>query len=154
MLLNENNAAFHRARIGRYALRKAHANEHLRKELWRIPHDNPTECMATLVEDVKAGEYEVLQMLHNGKQVGHIIYKVEQGDHGSEFLIVAATATDPTAQLTENILPLIEDLARRMNCRTMRLHTMRLGLVAKAMEQGWHTSEIVLRKELGDGPQK
>jgi hypothetical protein len=42
----------------------------------------------------------------------------------------------------------LESVARANDCKTIRMHTARHGLVKLALNSGWHTAEIVLRKSI------
>jgi hypothetical protein len=65
---------------------------------------------------------------------------------GVEGVIVAAAGGLPGADLVADVLPLIE-CEFPQEVTTMRVHTVRPGLVKKMKRQGWQVAAYVLRKD-------
>lgn len=109
----------------------------------RIPHDWPGDHVETLRAQVEAKEISLVHVYENGARAGFLAYGID----GREFVIVSAFARTGE-NFTEKIMPQIEALALASGCSSLRFHTMRAGLIHKAIPLGFRISEIVLRKSL------
>lgn len=119
--------------------------------LFKVPADSPTEHMSYIVEKVRSGEFTLLDVFEDGQRVGWTIYSIEENELGKEFLSVASYGKSNSGQdLSANIIPILEGLAKEKACKSIRLHTLRPGLVKKlsSPEIGWFLSEYVMRKEI------
>jgi hypothetical protein len=65
-----------------------------------------------------------------------------------EFAIRGAFSPESGERLTEKVLPQIEELAREHGCATISFHTIRPGLLRKAMAQGFRVCEVIVRKDV------
>jgi len=113
----------------------------------KLPHDFPGEFSdhwAGLIDDGT----EALEATKDGERIGLVLFKLDAAFTPPEFVIQGAFSPVNGAQLTEHLLPQIEAIARARGCGTVRFHTMRAGLVAKAQSAGWRVSEVVMRKTL------
>lgn len=115
-------------------------------EITKIPYDSPTETQAAVIAAIRRGEHKVLKVSQEGKEVGFTVYSVIENERGAEFLSVVSWGQG--VSLTEEVIPLLEDIARQLGCRSMRLHTCRPGLIEKLLKQNWFCSEIIMRKAL------
>lgn len=113
----------------------------------RPPADDPAgpDCYRIMVE---RGDAIVLRVERADAPAGYIVARVETFDEGRELVIVAAAGGAPGADLTAETQPLLEAVARRAGCRSMRCHTVRPGLMAKLERHGWRPAETIMRKVL------
>lgn len=146
--LKENDTVrFKRHQRARFALRDGFLASEKEKDLIRnLPIDNPSGSTDYILDGLESGEFSKLDVFEDGKKVGLVVYQIEEDKNGKELLIIAAAGTG--TDLSRNIIPLLEVFALSRECTSLRLHTMRTGLVKKLSELDWFVSEIVLRKEL------
>lgn len=69
-----------------------------------------------------------------------------------EGVVVAAGGNAPGVDLTAVVMPWIEK--RFTGCKSLRIHTERVGLVKKLVRQGYTGVEYVVKKELNNGRQQ
>jgi hypothetical protein len=112
-----------------------------------IPCDSPVETMDYVEKRVMSGDYTIASVFEDGTPVGWTVYGIENHEQGREMLSVASYGQGK-GNLTRAIIPKLEGVARGEGCKTIRLHTIRPGLVEQLLKQGWFVSEIVMRKEL------
>jgi hypothetical protein len=118
---------------------------------YKIPFDDPTGDMSTVVDRVKNGEYTLLDVHEDGEKIGWVVYSVEEDLKGSEFIIVAAFGKTKSGEpCAIQMLGILEGLAKQKGCRSIRLHTIKLGFIDKLIHRDnpWFLSEFVLRKEI------
>lgn len=116
--------------------------------LRKIPNDDPGGCFSELVvSKIKAGTYRLCEIKDDEQQLGFTVFFVEQTPGNNEFVSVS-TYCHPGKVLRFEIEDLLIRLAKSFNCQTMRMHTVRHGLISSALKCGWHTAEIVLRKSI------
>lgn len=140
---------FKRGQRASYVLRDGFLDAEKLKALHqRIPADSPAETMAGVQAGLDRGEFELLDILEDGKDIGFTIFAIVDHDGGKEFLSIASYAAG-RGDVTAEVMPLIEGVAKARACKTIRLHTMRTGLVEKLSKNlNWYVSEIVMRKEI------
>jgi hypothetical protein len=109
-----------------------------------IPNDKWQESAHEIIKRIQRGEYQVFEVHENGVRVGFTIYTTENG----EFLSVASVAKNEANSMAAEWIPIIEQLAKEHNCQSARMHTIRPGLVKSLLSEGWHVSEVVMRKEI------
>ncbi|WP_269526500.1 hypothetical protein [Coraliomargarita parva] len=147
-LAESNTKRFKRIQRGKFVLRAGFLDEQKRRDLHRvIPFDNAVESMHALEKQVQSGECTLAGVFEEGQEVGWTIFKVIEEDHGRELLSVASRGNSKS-DLSNEIIPILEDIARQYGCRSIRLHTMRTGLVQKLIKLDWFVSEVVMRKEI------
>jgi hypothetical protein len=113
-----------------------------------IPADSPAETMAAVERGVRDGRFQLLDIFEDGQPIGFTVYHICECDAGPEMLSICTYARG-RGDVTIDAMPLLEGVARQKGCKTIRLHTMRPGLVEKLKTHcDWFVSEIVLRKEL------
>jgi len=113
-----------------------------------IPADSPAETMADVEAGVNRGEFELMDIYEDAEKIGFTIFAVIEGDSGQELLSIATYAKGRGNIAIEG-MPLLEGVAKSRGCKTIRLHTMRTGLVKKLTTGlNWYVSEIVMRKEI------
>jgi len=116
--------------------------------LRQIPNDDPNGAfIPTVLDQVRKGTANLCEIHHDGKKIGFTVYTVESFGTHREFVSIATTI-DSKTPLRFALDELLCRLARQNNCRSIRMHTARHGLVKNALAIGWHTAEITLRKHL------
>lgn len=156
------NAAPHNAPVAKLALLAAVI---LRPGLWDaqaeawsklIPHDHPADYLkhwGKLIQDKDAEVFDILAVqpgsdVASGVRVGVVIVTVCHDFLTPELIVLGAFSSDKYADLTEVSLAQVEDIAESKGCRSVRFHTMRPGLIAKALRSGFTVSEVIMRKEV------
>lgn len=132
---------------GKTALRFAVWDEFAQQCARRIPHDDPIAFADPLAQKVKEGRYAVFQVVQGETPIGVVVYDIQE-KNGRELVIIAAYAQAPHFDLTGLHLPDVEAHARHLGCCSIRFHTIRPGLVAKALKQNFRVSEFILRKNV------
>lgn len=124
------------------------ANWDAQAEAWsrRIPRDVPGRYEEELAAKVSRGAAHLAHVETDAGLAGIIVYSVARVGSERELLIIAAFGGQDRRDLTAEVLPEIEKLAVRMECKTVRFHTMRPGLIEKTTAQGFRISEVILRK--------
>jgi hypothetical protein len=84
----------------------------------------------------------------DGVPVLAYLLRVDETQHGSEGVIVAAAGNLPGVDLTGRVLPFIEG---QLDCDWLRIHTARAGLGRKLQKQGYAVRETVYAKKIGGG---
>jgi hypothetical protein len=113
-----------------------------------IPFDSP-QCWGDWIrEGIKNGFLSSVVLYLDEKPIGSITYAISGEPPRKELLISHAYINDTTF----GYLPLLSTFASRVakeaGCNSIRFHTVRKGLIIGALRQGFHVSEIVLRKPL------
>ena len=126
--------------------------DHLKESQLRysVPADSPTENFESIIKSVRSGEFQMLDVFEAGLKVGWTVYKICENEDGLEFLSVASYGKSLDGNdLSRAIIPILEGMAKQLGCKSIRLHTLRPGLVKKLSENmGWFVSEFVMRKAI------
>lgn len=119
-------------------------------EAWSrlIPHDWPGDHAEELREMVVSGAAEMVEVHTAAGHVGFVVYQVDDSFPQPELIVVSAYGADTEHDLTSEVLPQLEKIARSAGCASIRFHTMRAGLIRKAMAEGWRVSEVLMRKDV------
>lgn len=133
--------------LTRYVLRPAQWDENAAAWSKTIPHDFPGDFAALLKRKVQEGSWAVRQVERAGFPVGFVVYDVETVHECPPELVIVAMAGRDGSDMSEEICPVLFSLARELECKTVRFHTMRAGLIAKAEKLGFRVSEIILRAD-------
>jgi hypothetical protein len=128
-----------------------------------IPHDWPGDYVdhwTKLIAARKAEVFDVLEPVQkvadnagnfDTRRVGVVIVTVCHDFPTPELIVLGAYSKESRMPLTLDAMPQIENIARFKGCATIRFHTMRPGLVSKALLSGFTVSEVVMRKDVPDG---
>ncbi|MDD2764176.1 MAG: hypothetical protein PHE83_09415 [Opitutaceae bacterium] len=111
----------------------------------KLPLDFPDLWMEWFREKLAHREIHLSTVSFEGRAVGTLIWRIEQ-DAGRELVLMAASSSDPKIDMKQFLSQAVDALAAAQQCRSARFHTTRPGLVLHGHQQGWQTSEIVLRK--------
>jgi hypothetical protein len=131
--------------LTRLVIRPAQWSDRFNDMAKGIPHDEPCELAAVLAEKVSRGAASVAELVTPSGVVGFLVYAFAFG--GRELVLIACHGRDGT-NLAGEIREHVETFARRKGCSSVRFHTMRPGLVRRAVASGYHVGEIILRKNL------
>lgn len=116
--------------------------------LRQIPNDDPNGCFyKDVLDSVRAGKYQLIEIKVSNERVGFTVYFIETFGEHKEFVSVA-TWGSAKSTLRFDLEKMFCALAKNLGCQTLRMHTVRHGLVRDALQAGWHVAEIVLRKNL------
>lgn len=121
-------------------------------EAWArlLPHDSPEDYGALFSQMIKTGAARAFELVKNsdGRRVAIVVARVDRSYKSGELVIEGAFAPQNRGDLTAEFLPELEAKARDLGCATVRFHTMRAGLVAKAMQAGFRVCEVICRKDV------
>lgn len=78
--------------------------------------------------------------------IGYYVLRIDQLFDHSEAVIVAAAGRNELIDLTMTVCPAIENQV--VNCKFIRIHTSRPGLIKKLSAIGYAPQEFVMRKAL------
>jgi hypothetical protein len=146
---SKRNSEFHDEQRTRFVLRPGILDEAKADEIGqRLPADDPQDTLQSVQAGLSDGSFTLCDVIHpDGHKVGFTIYSIENRNGKNEFLSVASIG-NAAENLTAEIIPILERIACENNCSTIRLHTLRRGLVQKLRKLDWFASEIVMRKKL------
>lgn len=96
-------------------------------------------------KEVEHGRARLSHVMHSGREVGTVLWRIET-DVERELVIMSVASSDPRLSITAFLAQAVDGIATAEKCASARFHTIRPGLVTFSHGQGWHTSEIVLRK--------
>jgi len=117
--------------------------------LRRIPNDDPKGTFAPAIIDlIRTGKAKVFEIVRNGAVVGFTVYQIENFGPNYKELISVATHCPHTSNLRYEIEAQLLQHAKNLGCQSIRMHTVRQGLVKEALDNDWHVAEIVLRKSI------
>ena len=144
----EQSREFKRSQRLNFVLQEGYLDAEKAKDLKRnIPADSPAEKMEDIEAGIQSGKFELLDIYERREYIGFTVFVIVDFEGGKELLSIATYAKGHS-DVTIGAMPLLEDFAKARGCQTIRLHTMRTGLVRKLSEADWFVSEIILRKEL------
>ena len=112
-----------------------------------IPFDSTTNHAGWIKRCVESGRLDQCTISIDGKPIGLITYAVV-GAMFNELLISTAYIENQGFDFIPLLTTFAKKLAYQEKCKYIRFHTARKGLVKKALEQGFHVSEIVCRLTL------
>lgn len=133
------------AQLTRVVLRPGIWSDRFHDQAHGIPHDEPCDLPEVLRSRIASGTAHVAEIVTASGAVGFIVYSLAFA--GREFVLVAGYGRDGR-NLTDEVKPQVEALARSLGCSSVRFHTMRPALVLAAVAAGYHVGEIILRKHL------
>lgn len=112
-----------------------------------IPGDDPLFNLDSLKSRTESGLLTHHAVMQDGKRIGFVLTAIESGSNAKELVIVASYI-QPGANASDD-LSACEAIARAENCDSIRIHTVRPGLVRKLTQNhGFRLSEVILRKTL------
>lgn len=117
--------------------------------LRNIPNDDPDGCFREIVlGQLRNKTATFAQIIVEDKIIGHTIYSIDTFPGGHRELVSIATRCHHKTIVRHEIDEALTALARLKGCKSIRLHTVRHGLIKEALFHGWEISEIVIRKHL------
>ncbi len=108
----------------------------------------PHESIETLRNGVETGRIGALGAFDFVHCIAASLYRFEDGDLGTEMVILATAGRVPGGDLIATVLPVLEVMARAAGAGSIRFHTERDGLVKKMASHGYGFSEVIMRKVL------
>lgn len=139
----------HRERPDKFTVEfsTAKIDELYNETLAAIPFDSSTNWQGWLKASVETGKLDQATISIDGEPIGVVTYAVV-GDQFKELLISTAYIRPQKYDFIPILTTFAKKIAHENNCKFIRFHTARKGLVKKALEQGFHVSEIVCRLTL------
>ncbi len=113
-----------------------------------IPNDDPNGAfLPHVIAAIKNGTYKLSEIRLGEHIDGYTVYGFENfGEHRE--LISVATVSKCAVCIRHVMETLLVEIAEKENCRSIRMHTVRAGLIKEAINKDWHIAEVVLRKTL------
>lgn len=116
----------------------------------QIPFDDPTGWEDWISRSIKNGALFSATIIFNGENIGLITWCFDQHKE-REMLVASANVTkDVGLDFTELVTLFAVKIAKQSNCKFLRFHTVRKGLIKKALKIGYNVSEIVMRLKIPD----
>lgn len=130
--------------LARLLLRPGVLTESDAARLRAIPCDS-ADTAAELIADVRDSRAKVIDVMDGGRRVAFLIVEATP----AELIVHAAQSLDARAELIDQLITrrgLVDEIARQAECRTVRFHTARPGLLRHALAAGFHVSDVILRR--------
>jgi hypothetical protein len=113
----------------------------------RIPFDSPSDWRDVLSRMCQSGEAFSYRLVENGKRVGVLICKVDEG--AARELVVVAAYCAGSQPFAREIGQAAELIAREQRCISIRFHTVRPAAARLAAEEfGYRLTEVIMRKNV------
>lgn len=116
--------------------------------LRNIPNDDPVSFVDFVVSRIRTGEYRARDILLGHEKIGITVYFTEDFENHREFVSVATYTNANAPGFAEFWKTEIYTLARSLGCKSIRMATVRHGLIKLALADNWNVAEITLRKYL------
>lgn len=123
-------------------------NEELFSSLSRIPNDDPFSFRDLVFAKIKAGEFIAASIIEDGIIVAYTVYFLDIDSGYREFVSVATYSLKPDTQLIFKFENTLIHLAKSLKCDSIRMATVRIGLMKTAINNGWYIPEVTLRKDI------
>jgi GGDEF domain-containing protein len=101
------------------------------------------EDLESLKNEIENNRSMLFIMLIDSACIGYTLCRID----GRDFVVVCSKAK-ARQDLTKQVLPGFEQLAKQFGCKYMRIHTARKGLIKKLTKQNYKFNEIVMKKEI------
>ncbi len=113
----------------------------------QVPMDDP-HLKPTFFEDAVRNGAELYHLVE--KDTGKIILITcfQWDDQRDEFELLATQSYDSKFSVTKDALPVAEQTAMIQGAKSMRIATLRPGLIKLCVESGYRIAEVILRKDL------
>lgn len=89
---------------------------------------------------------QLFKLTQGNVLIGYYVLRVDHLSGHDEGVIVAAAGVHKDIDLTATAVPVIE--TQFLNCKFLRIHTARAGLVKKLAAIGYEPQEFVMRKQI------
>lgn len=123
-------------------------SKHVESFQYKIPFDTPHDFRNVLELEYKAGNLQILEIQSKeDKPIGVVFFRVEKYKD-KEFVIVALYSEKTDSDTSQIVNDFCETIAKKLGCVSIRFNTLRPALVEKGLINGYHISEITLRKKL------
>lgn len=97
--------------------------------------------------EVDVGREHPVELSHGGSLLATALYRMEVGPDGNEMVFMGAFGF-PLASPQRGVLNLMERFAAINDCKFLRFHTERPGLVRVALRAGYACPEFVMSKRV------
>ena len=98
--------------------------------------------------EVEVGFFGLWNVLIRGERFGTVVWRTDFEAGGKALVILVAAGDHPVVDLASTVMPMIEDIARALDCDLVRFHTKRPGLVVKMMDMGYEPVEFIQRRKV------
>ena len=114
---------------------------------YKIPFDTPHDFRNVLELEYKLGNLQLIEISNDNEFLGVLFFRIEKYQT-KEFVIVAIQSKISGLDFSIEVNNFCVKLARQINCVSIRYNTLRPALVEKGLDNGYHISEITMRKKL------
>ncbi len=114
-------------------------------QLSTVPNDDPYSFSDAIMAGLTDGSYRAAEIRQGGRALGLTVYAVDCVGDWRELVSVATVARSGSV-LRYDIDNALTELAQANECKSVRLHTARPGLVRECLKVGYHAAEVVLRR--------
>ncbi len=117
--------------------------------LRQIPNDDPANSFVpSVLAQIKSGKANLAEIVIDNQKCGITVFFIEDFGNGHLEFVSIATKTTVGGNLRYSLSDTLCAFAKANGCKSIRMSTVRHGLVKSALAIGWHTAEIVLRKNI------
>ncbi len=113
--------------------------------LRKIPNDDPVSFADLVLARIRAGDYQAQDIFHGDEKIGVTVFFVESFGTHRELVSVATYTNRQAPGFMEFWNHEIRRVARSLSCVSIRMSTVRHGLVSLALKQNWQLCEVTLR---------
>lgn len=114
--------------------------------LRKIPNDDPVSFKDYVLSRIKTGEYHACYIHLDNEVLGLQVYRIEDFGGYKELVSICTYIEKSFLDFSSFWEREIEKLCKHHSCKSWRFHTIRHGLVKKALANGAHVAEITIRK--------
>lgn len=113
--------------------------------LRKIPNDDPVSFVDLVISRIRSGDYQAREIFVGDEKIGVTVYFVESFGTHRELVSVATYTNRQAPGFSDFWKDEMGRLARSLSCSSIRMSTVRHGLVKLALEQNWQLCEVTLR---------
>ena len=114
--------------------------------LAHIPNDDPYPFVDFVLSKIKQKEYKALEIFDGENRIGITIYTIDHFGDYKELSSICTYVNSGKEIHRYTLDNLLVDLAKSLGCKSLRMSTVRSGLVKTALNTGWKIAEVTLRK--------
>ena len=128
--------------LAEVTLRALPYTDQVASDLAKLPFDAPHAWHDWLTREIKAGSAQLCAIERDGQQLGLFAYRIDSQKQ-KELRVLGAYA-DHSSDLAAKLFDASSSLAKQLQCVSVCFSTLRPGLVALALDHGYHVAEVFL----------
>lgn len=113
--------------------------------LRKIPNDDPVSFTDLVISRMRSGQYQAREIFYGEEKIGVTVFFVESFGDYRELVSVATYTNKHAPGFRDFWKAEISRIARSLSCASVRMSTVRHGIIKLALEQNWQLCEVTLR---------